>query len=203
MATYAKSPEDSHHMTSAVAVNHNTLESFFFEELEHVQERTGRALPTEVEAYVVHLLATYATKTDGAGRTSQPLALDYLSAKSRSGSARAMALRTVGDRALYISGVVPRSLHRSPVNVRYVRGIGESAYREVAGAGALRVLGTLAEMFADVATVIGEVVDIDRDEPTDLMACYERWRRSGDPRDAKLLVRAGVLLDAEGSDVLQ
>ncbi|MBC8072400.1 MAG: hypothetical protein IAG13_29020 [Deltaproteobacteria bacterium] len=193
-------------MPSAVAVHHNTLESFFFEELEHVQERTGRALPTEVEAYVVHLLATYATKTDGAGRTSQPLALDYLSAKSRSGTARATALRTVGDRALYISGVVPRSLQRTPVNVRYVRGIGESAYREVAGGGALRVLGLLAEMFADVATVIGDVVDGGRDEtdqPVDLMACYERWRRSGDPRDAKQLVRAGVLLDPEGSDILQ
>ena len=189
-------------MTS-VAVSHATLESFFFEEIEHVQERTGKALPTEVEAYVVHLLATYATKTDGAGRTSRPLALDYLRARSFSGGARATALRTVGDRALYISGVVPRSLHRTPVNVRYVHGIGESAYREVAGGGALRVLGTLAEMFADVAEVIGDVVEVGRDEHVDLMSCYERWRRSGDPRDAKLLVRAGVLLDAEGSDTLQ
>ncbi len=188
---------------TGVAVHHATLESFFFEEIEHVQERTGRALPTEVEAYVVHLLATYATKTDGAGRTSRPLALDYLSAKSREGSARAVALRTVGDRALYISGVVPRSLHRTPVNVRYVRGIGESAYREVAGGGALRVLGMLAEMFEDVAEVIGDVAVVGRDEPGDLMACYERWRQKGDPRDAKQLVRAGVLLDAEGSDILQ
>jgi hypothetical protein len=186
-----------------VAVHHATLESYFFEELEQVQQRSGRALPTEVEAYVVHLLATYATKTDGAGRTSRPLALDYLQAKSRSGAARAIALRTVGDRALYISGVVPRSLHRTPVNVRYVHGIGESAYREVAGGGALRVLGLLAEMFADVAEVIGDVVEVGCDEPGDLMACYERWRQKGDPRDAKLLVRAGVLLDAEGSDILQ
>ena len=191
-------------MTSAFAVHHRTLESFFFEEIEQVQERTGRSLPADVEAYVVHLLARFANKTHDAGRKSRPIALDYLHAKGQSGSARAHALRGVGDRALYISGVVPRSLTRTPVNVRYVRGIGESAYREVAGSGALTVLGSLAEMFAEVAEVIGDVVDIDKGEsPPDLLALYERWRLHGDPRDAKLLVRAGVIIDADGSDVMQ
>ncbi len=191
-------------MTNAVAVSHSTLESFFFEELEQVQERTGRALPVEVEAYVVHLLAAYARRPHCAGRTSAPLALDYLQARSQSGSARAHALRGVGDRALYISGVVPRSLNRTPVNVRYVNGIGESAYREVAGGGALAVLGTLAQMFGEVAEVIGDVVELgSADEPADLLAVYERWRAHGDPRDAKLLVRQGVLLDTEGTDIVQ
>jgi hypothetical protein len=188
----------------SVAVAHANLESFFFEEIEHVQERTGRTLPTDVEAYVVHLLAAYARKTAEAGRTSRPLALDYLAAKSCTGSARAHALRGVGDRALYISGVVPRSLHRSPVNVRYVRGIGESAYGEVGGDGPLRVFGTLAQMFEEVAEVIGDVVELGAaNEPHDLLAVYERWRTHGDPRDAKLLVSAGVLLDSERADVVQ
>ena len=117
---------------------------------------------------------------------------------------RAHALRGVGDRALYISGVVPRSLHRTPVNVKYVHGIGESAYREVAGDGPLAVLGTLAHMFGEVADVIGDVVELGAvDEPGDLLAVYERWRLHGDPRDAKVLVRAGVMLDREQSDVVQ
>jgi len=132
------------------------------------------------------------------------LAIDYLQARSQSGTARAHALRGVGDRALYISGVVPRSLHRTPVNVKYVHGIGESAYREVAGDGALAVLGTLAQMFGEIAEVIGDVVELGTaDEPADLLAVYERWRTHGDPRDAKLLVRKGVLLDTEGTDVVQ
>jgi hypothetical protein len=192
-------------MTSAVAVHHRTLEAFFYEEIEQVQERTGRNLPPEVEAYVVHLLARYASRTGEAGRTSRAIALDYMDAKGQSGSARAHALRGVGDRALYISGVVPRSLHRSPVNVRYIHGIGESAYREVAGSGALAVLGQLAESFAEVADVIGDVVELEGkgDHAPDLLALYERWRTHGDPRDAKLLLRAGVMIDADGSDVLQ
>lgn len=191
-------------MSNAVAVSHATLESFLFDEIEQVQERTGRSLPTEVEAYVVYLLAAFARRPDEAGRTSRPLALDYLQARSQSGVARAQALRGVGDRALYISGVVPRSLHRTPVNVRYVHGIGESAYREVAGDGPLAVLGTLAHMFGEVAEVIGDVVELGAaNEPGDLLAVYERWRIHGDPRDAKLLVRAGVMLDVDGADVVQ
>ena len=185
-------------------LQHTTLESFFFEEIEQVQDKTGRVLPREVEAYVVGLLARYARRTNAAGRKSQALALDYLSARRESGSKRAHALRGVGDRALYISGVVPRSLHRSPVDVRYVKGIGEAAYREVSErAGRLAVLGQLAEIFDEVAEVIGDVVDVGSKGEDNLMALYERWRRHGDNRDLQKLIAAGVLIDPAGSDVLQ
>ena len=134
-------------MNDSMALHHHTLESFFFEEIDHAQKRSGRTLSGSVEAYVVGLLARFVRRTAVAGRKSSPLALDYLSARKERGSARATALRGVGDRALYISGVAPRSLHRSPVNVRYIRGIGAAAYREVADrsewGGALAVLGEL------------------------------------------------------------
>jgi hypothetical protein len=190
-------------MNRGFAMDHRTLESFFFEEIEQAQERSGRSLPHDVEAYVVSLLSRYARRTEAAGRASQPLALDYLKAKSEQGSSRAHALRHVGDRALYISGVVPRSLDRTPVNVRYVKGIGEAAYREVADYGPLAVLGLLAEMFGDVAEVIGDVVELGTRDEHDLLGLYGRWRQHGDPRDARRLVRAGVLLDSHGSDQVQ
>jgi hypothetical protein len=193
-------------MTSAIAkhLHHRTLESFFFEEIEDVQTRTGRSLPREVEAYVVGLLARYARRTQAAGRASPPLALDYLSARREQGSKRAYALRGVGDRALYISGVAPRSLVRSAVNVSYVKGIGEACYREVSDrVGALAVLGMLAERFDEVSEVIGEVVELGSRGGDDLLSIYERWREFRDDRDLKRLVSAGVLIDPEGSDTLQ
>ena len=161
-----------------------------------------------MEAYVVGLLARFAHRTHAAGRRSEPLALDYLRARGQRGSARATALRGVGDRALYISGVAPRSLHRSPVNVRYVRGIGEAAYREVADrspwGGALDVLGELAEGFEEVSELLGELVDLDpANRPPDLLALYERWRAEADPRDRRRLLQAGVLLDPHGVDRVQ
>jgi hypothetical protein len=190
-------------MTEAFALHHRTLESYFFEEIEQVQERRGSPLPREIEAYVVGLLSRYARRTHAAGRRSPPLGLQYLRAKHESGSARARALRTVGDRALYISGVVPRSLDRGPVDVRYIRSIGETAYREVARHGSLEVLAELAARFDDVASVIGDVVELGPAGGNDLLSVYERWRRYGHARDARRLIDAGVLIDKEGTDTVQ
>lgn len=201
-------------MSDATAIHHGTLESFFFEEIERAQERCGQSLSDEAEAYVVGLLARFTRRTQVAGRRSEALALDYLRARGEpSGAARAQALRGVGDRALYISGVAPRSVHRSAVDVRYVRGIGEAAYREVVDGqggrqwgGALAVLGELAATFEGVSEVIAEVVDLEaraHAHAHDLLGLYERWRRDGDPRDRRRLMQAGVLLDTRGPDQVQ
>lgn len=195
-------------MSDTTAIHHGTLESFFFEEIERAQERCGQPLSDEVEAYVVGMLARFADRTQVAGRRSEPLALHYLRAREQDGAARAQALRGVGDRALYISGVVPRSVHRNAVDVRYVRGIGEAAYREVVErsqwGGALAVLGELAARFEGVSEVIAEVVDVEaRAHAHDLLGLYERWRRDGDPRDRRRLMQAGVLLDTKGPDQVQ
>lgn len=181
-----------------------SLTAFFYEEIHEAQGRAGAELSEEIEAYVVHLLSDFVRRTGVAGRRSPPLALQFMHASGQTGSARAFALRRVGDRALFISGAVPRSLDRSPVNVRYVRSIGESAYRGIGEQrGPLAVFDELAESFEDVSQVIGEVIDVDGEAPRDLLGLYERYRRHGDPRDAARLVAAGVLLDAEGSDLVQ
>lgn len=193
-------------MSQTFATQHTTLESFFFAEIEQVQVRKRTKLPADVEAYVVSLLARYAKRNQVAGRTSRPLALDYLEARGKArGSERSKALRRVGDRALYISGVVPRSMSRSPVGVRYVKGIGEAAYRSVSSRndGALAVLNRLAGMFDRVAEVIGDVAAPGKSDGEDLLALYERWRSEGDQGDLRRLVDAGVLIDPQRSDIVQ
>ncbi|HRI07695.1 MAG TPA: hypothetical protein PKW35_07755 [Nannocystaceae bacterium] len=180
-----------------------SLISFFFERVGEAQQRCRTTLATEVEAYVVHLLSDFVRRTGVAGRKSPPLALQYLSAR-QAGVGKTSALREVGDRALFIAGAVPHSLDRTPVNVRYVRGIGEAAYREVAeGRAALAVFEELAAAFGEASEVIGEVVEAGGESRGDLLGLYERWRRHGDPRDARRLSAAGVLLGAHGSDIPQ
>jgi len=196
-------------MTHDFANQHTTLESFFFEEIERAQSERPRRLSTDVEAYIVGLLARYATRTHAAGRTSRALALDYLEARDQQGSRRAKALRRVGDRALYISGVVPRSMTRSPVGVRYVKGIGTAAYRAVTDAptgGHLDVLRRIAANFDEVAEVIGDVANPTGNSAANdggLLEIYERWRREGNDADLRRLVAAGVLIDPDRSDVVQ
>ncbi|NVB40648.1 hypothetical protein G6O69_22610 [Pseudenhygromyxa sp. WMMC2535] len=176
-----------------------TLESFFYEQVEDACQEKGSSLEQDVEAYLVHLLAHYARRPQVQGRTSPALATQYLAARERG----ATALREVGDRALYIAGVVPRSLERSPVNVDYVAGIGEAAYREIyAQRSRLEIFARLAEGFREILAVLGRMLGPAK-PGDDLLALYERWRRSADPADAKRLIHAGVLLDPETSDLLQ
>jgi hypothetical protein len=188
-------------MTDSLSYD-GTLRSFFFEQLECAQQRTGESLSTDVEAYVVNLLAEYARRTDSAGRTTRPLATQFLRARQ----AGAQALREVGDRALYIAGVVPASLARSPVDVKYVQAIGRTAYVEVSALSrALALFEELADEFERVTTLLGDVVDptTHASSSENLLELYERWRRHGRSADAQRLIEAGVLLDPDRSDVLQ
>lgn len=173
-----------------------TLESFFFDQLGQARDSPDGALQDDVEAYLVHMLAAHARRTNVAGRMSPALATQFLAAREHG----AAALREVGDRALYIAGVVPRSLDRTPVNVAYVSGIGAAAYREVhARSARLDVFGRLADRFHDLVDLLQRMLD---QHPGDLLALYERWRRRADPRDTRRLVAAGVLLDPAAADVV-
>ncbi|TPV92699.1 MAG: hypothetical protein B7733_24535 [Myxococcales bacterium FL481] len=182
-------------------ISHETsLEAFFFARVEEIQSRRESPLSPEIEAYVVHMLTDFARRPAVAGRTSAPLALQYLSARERG----TKALRAVGDRALYIAGAVPRSLDRTPVNVRYVRGIGEAAYRQVhENHPRLAVFAELADDFEALAELVGDAVEPEDQSPESLLDVYERWRSHGESRDARRLVEAGVLLDPDGSDQIQ
>ena len=177
-----------------------SLEAFFFARMGAAQNKRSTPVSTEIEAYLVHLLSEFARRPAVAGRTSAPLALQYLSARE----AGSTALREVGDRALYIAGAVPRSLDRTPVSVRYVRGIGEAAYREVHGHHPrLAVFAELADAFHEMADLVGDAVETEGDSPESLLDVYQRWRAHGGSRDARRLLDAGVLLDPERSDLLQ
>lgn len=191
-------------MSQARLAMDGSLEAFFFTQVGDAQARAGASLPQAVEAYVVHLLADFVRKPAVAGRRSGPLALQYLAARAQEGSARAQALRQVGDRALFIAGVVPHSLDRTPVSLRYVRSLGSDAYRQVSdGHGALAVFHILADHFATAAEVISEATDGRGEADRDLLGLYERWRRYGESRDARRLLAAGVVLDRDGSDTVQ
>jgi hypothetical protein len=187
-------------MTEPALELSNSLEAFFFEQLEDARERSGCGVSQEVEAYLVRLLAEFARRPHVAGRRSAPLALQLMHAREQGPT----ALRGVGDRALFVAGVVPRSLERTPVNRRYVSSIGETAYRELhRRVRHLTIFEELAEAFETIVEVLGEAMAPADGQPETLLAVYERWRRDGDEKDARTLICAGVLLDPDRSDILQ
>ncbi|MGB1016615.1 MAG: hypothetical protein ACPG4T_20930 [Nannocystaceae bacterium] len=190
-------------MTPAQLDPTQSLEAYFYEAIHEAQDRGNTRLSDDVEAYLVYLLSCFARRTGVAGRKSEALATQYLSACSHAGAARNLALRSVGDRALFITGVVPHSLHRTPVNLRYVRSIGSSAYGQISGGNrGLAVFDELAEKFEALGEVISDTLET-QPPSQNLMELYERWRKFGSSRDARRLAEAGVRLDPAGADILQ
>lgn len=169
-----------------------SLTSFFYQRVEQAVERRRASISEETQAYTVNFLASHARRTGLAGRRSRALALDFLEAVQRGAS----ALRTVGDRALYIAGVVPRSLDRTPVDVNYVTSIGSNAYREVGGLmPGLTVFRELADQFETVRLLVGDAATPEDSEAINLLEVYERWLSTRDQRDAEVLLAAGMRLE--------
>lgn len=170
-----------------------SLSSFFMEQLEHVQAQRQACLRKDVEAYLVDLLARYALRVGQAGRKSPAFALELLEARERG----TPALREVGDRALFVAGVVPHSLERSAIDTDYVCSIGAEAYRSVFQAKRqLDLFLELSDSFADLVSLMREVATPLDNPSTSLIALYERWLETGDEVAEKQLVQAGVRITA-------
>jgi hypothetical protein len=191
-------------MSAKLALD-GSLEAFFFTQVGEAQTRAGASLPRQVEAYVVHLLADSIGQTGGRRPPQRSLWRCSTSAPApQEGSARAQALRQVGDRALFIAGVVPHSLDRTPSTCATSGRSARDAYRQVAPATARSPsFNDLADRFERAAEVISEATDARGEADRDLLGLYERWRRYGESRDARRLLAAGVVLGPDGSDILQ
>ncbi|MDH7453783.1 hypothetical protein QF205_12000 [Luteimonas composti] len=84
-------------------------------------------------------------------------ALEWLDAQQQAGSARADALRDVGDRCLLVAGLFPALAKRRRVSVEYFVDLGRGAYQGVADAGRDAYAGLfarLAETYRDLVSVL-------------------------------------------------
>lgn len=108
-----------------------------FRDLVQAAAATRRAHPTpEAEFYLVDLLDR-SVRADTSIHDATPLAELFLAAREAGPGERDDLLRRVGDRALFLSGVVPESLARRLVGVAYYARLGRLAYAELAEAAAM------------------------------------------------------------------
>jgi hypothetical protein len=94
-------------------------------------KETGHQLDETMEAYLVFVLLRYQADTLLLSHTQ---GLAWLHALELVGTARADALRDVGDRCLLVAGLFPGLAERRRVSVDYFITIGRSAYQGVADA---------------------------------------------------------------------
>jgi hypothetical protein len=154
-------------------------------------------------AYLIELLDsrvhTAAPAADDAADEGT-LAEDLLAARLHEGITRLRRLRNLGDRALFIAGFFGDSLSRSVVDIDYYGDVGRAAYANLAESLARQVTEKawtglyleLAQRFHQFVDVLAEVGDRTRSGGSeDLLRLYERYLRTGSPRDRGRLLRRG------------
>ena len=114
-------------------------------------ERLHAPLDESRESYLVFVLLRYQRDESLLART---LALEWFAAQANVGSARADALRDVGDRCLLIAGLYPGLAERRRVGVDYFIDLGRGAYFEVAQASR----NAYANLFEQLARSYRELV---------------------------------------------
>ena len=114
-------------------------------------EQTGRRLDESSESYLVFVLLRY--QADGL-LLARTQGMDWLLAMDLAGTARADALRDVGDRCLLVAGLFPGLAARRRVSVDYFIDIGRSAYLGVADV----TRQAYAALYAQLARSYGELV---------------------------------------------
>jgi len=180
-----------------------TAVAFFHEQLLAAMKHQKVSASAFTEFYLVNLLAAFvgAQRLPGreAGFDDTPLALLYARALEVSGWERAARLRITADTALFISGFFPDSLPRGDRDLGYYASLGEQAYARLgrdherqasAATGVFTELGSRFREFMDLLTEIGEKTRLTT--PGSLVRLYERWRRTGSRRAAKLLLEQGL-----------
>lgn len=157
--------------------------------------------------YVVNMLTDF-TRSDclyedtADGRMIKPLVKFYSEAVSAESWQDAnVALKRLGDVALFISGLFANSLQRSLVDVDYYIAMGGSAYDSLAdsmrrsfhGHNFSDIYRELAEKFAGLVDVLAEVADeFHAGGNQDLLRLYEIWMLTGSPQAARKLRQAGI-----------
>jgi hypothetical protein len=130
----------------------------------------------------------------------QPLALRLSRALESGGMEQRARLRNLGDFSLFMSGFFSDSFRRRSVDVDYYVSMGEYAYASLSR----REQDAFGEVFADLSRKFVPYTDIlaDVSERTgytsslDVLRLYEKWLRTGSPRDGQRLADRGLAPNA-------
>jgi hypothetical protein len=187
----------------------NETPEAYFKELVDAALQRQRLQPSELTSfYVVNLLTTFVHSDNGLSARDEPLALKLARAMEAADATRRDALRSVGDVSLFVAGFFSDSLNRKLVDVDYYVKLGGRAYESLSHFER----ETFAPVFAELAGSFLAFVDVLNDvserctvtSNANVLRLYEKWLRTGSPRDGQRLVERGIVPNASiGNRFLQ
>ncbi len=180
---------------------HGDVVGFFHERVVAAMRERKVEATESTEFYLVNLLSDAHTAS---GRAASGTLVElYAQATAASGRARILALRRLGDRALYLAGFFDDYLERRGLSRRYFAHMGENAYEAAfllsdrsdhsgdrARAPVFRELGERFGAFAEVFVEVRETTSL-RTEGG-VLDLYRRYERTRSPTLAARLGRHGV-----------
>jgi hypothetical protein len=161
--------------------------------------------------YLVNLLCRFMrpdARIAFADDSHEPLALRLARALESGGIEQRERLRNLGDFSLFTSGFFSDSLRRKAVDVDYYVSMGEYAY----GSLSRRDADAFGDVFAELARKFVGFMDVLADvsdrtalgSSGDVLRLYEKWLRTGSPRDGQRLVDRGIVPNSSiGSRFIQ
>ena len=174
-----------------------TVTEYFKEMVESALVRQHLQADDLTEYYLVNLLCQY-VRLDPAVHDDhgEPLAVRLARALQTGGIEQRTRLRSLGDFSLFTAGFFSDSLSRRHVDVDYYVSMGAYAYGSLSRAeDAFRdVFAELSRKFVGFSDVLADVSE--RSALTsnhDLLRIYEKWLRTGSPRDGQRLIERGIV----------
>ena len=173
-------------------VAQSNLFSFFYDRVQEARRVRGVVVDDDTEFYLVNLLVDFLrtrrlVEVGGARVDEVPLAIRLLECRSAEGSEGFVQLKHLADSTLYLLGFFAESLQRSAVDLRYYRGLAQSAYRDLSVMGGWRssrgpdsVFDELSDKFDECTLLLGEVRE-GTPSHQDIVALYQRYLATGDP----------------------
>ncbi len=171
---------------------------------EACQQRKIKTAPL-VETYLVHLLKhyldtknLYQTNDAAAEPEPQTLAEMYLVAMNSEAPKNKEMMKTLADRALYVSGFFGDSLQRKVVDIDYYSNIGSAAYSNLAVwtkedtvASIYKTFSQRFLEFVDVLSYISEKSAVQTDQ--NVLRLYDKYIKTGSDLARDRLIQMGVL----------
>ena len=176
---------------------------YFKERVESAVSRRQLRANELTTYYLVDLLCRFVQPDKGlpfSDDAGEPLAIRLGRALDSGGLEQRARLRSLGDFSLFMSGFFPDSFRRRVVDVDYYVSMGEYAY----GSLSRHEADAFGEVFSELARRFVPYMDVLSDvseqsgirSSTDVLRLYEKWLRTGSPRDGQRLADRGILPNA-------
>ena len=186
-----------------------SIRAFFKELIDAARVAQKLHVGDGTEYYLVNLLDQFASserlfaRTESGALDETPLVLLYQRALEAQGPDQQRAFRRLGDVSLYTVGFLPDHVESRAVDASYYASMGREAYARLAqlcSRGLSRDFGfagiyeELAARFLELVELLNEVSDrLLLGTEAGALRLYERFRRTGSSRLARLLAERGMI----------